>query len=355
MKNILRSIGVVISTISSKPILILSLFSGTTLLSTNTALAYEGGSDGDFPACSKSAWVLKSACNFGVADDFLKGKAICLNIGNADEREECLADIREQWRDGFVECGEVFQARLEVCDEIGEARYDPPFGSDHADNFVDPIDIGNGVAPNPYFPLVTGNQWVYEATFLDDEGEEVTETITVKVTDKTKLIDGITCVVVNDVVEEDGDLIEDTDDWYAQDLEGNVWYCGEIAENFETFEGDDPEEPELVDIDGSWKASRDGAKAGILFPAVPQVGDVIRQEVAWGDAEDVIEILSVTGSESTEAGFSCVNTCLVTRDFSPLDPGVDENKYYVPGLGLIVEVKPGTDERLELVEFTSSP
>ena len=102
--------------------------------------------------------------------------------------------------------------------------------------------------------------------------------------------------MVNDVVEEDDDAIEDTDDWYAQDMDGNVWYCGEIAKNFETFEGDDPEDPELVDIEGSWKAGRDYAKPGILMLAAPMVGDVYRQEVSWGDAEDVAEVISTTGS-----------------------------------------------------------
>ena len=189
---------------------------------------------------------------------------------------------------------------------------------------------------------------------MDDEGEEITETITVRVTDKTKLIDGITCIVVNDLVieGEDDTPIEDTDDWYAQDLAGNVWYCGEISENFELFDGDNPEEAELVDIDGSWKAGRDGAKAGILFPAIPQVGDIIRQEVAWGEAEDVIEILSLTGSESTGPA-SCLDNCLVTRDFTPLDPAANENKYYVPGIGFIVEINLENGERLELVEFST--
>ena len=98
------------------------------------------------------------------------------------------------------------------------------------------------------------------------------------------MIQGITCIVLKDVVDVDGAVIEDTDDWYAQDIDGNVWYCGEIALNFESFEGDDPQDPEVTDIDGSWKAGRDGAQAGILFPYAPQIGEVIRQEVSWREA-----------------------------------------------------------------------
>jgi hypothetical protein len=174
------------------------------------------------------------------------------------------------------------------------------------------------------------------------------------VTSETKLIEGISCVVIVDTASEDGIVVEVTRDWYAQDVDGNVWYCGEIARNFELFEGDDPETPELVDIDGSWKAGRDGAEPGILLPFTPQVGDVIRQEVSYGEAEDVIRIESVTATETSDAA-SCNGTCLKTADFTPLDPEVLENKFYAQGVGLIVEVKPDSGERVELVEFTRSP
>ena len=307
-----------------------------------------------FPACSKTAKVLKKACGFDARDDFLEGIAICLNISSDNDRKKCFHETFEQKKETSKECREVFEARRDVCKEVGEEPYEPEFGPDFASNFVDPLEIGNSVAPNTYLPLVPGNQWVYEGTFIDDEGEEETETITVTVTNKTKLINGINCIVVNDVVVEgeDEELVEDTDDWFAQDLQGNVWYCGEISKNFEFFEGDEPEEAELVDVDGSWKAGRDGGKAGIIMPAVPQIGEVLRQEVAWGDAEDVFEILSNTASETTPAA-ACNSDCLLTRDFTPLDPGVDENKYYAPGIGLILEVDLETNDRVELIEFST--
>jgi hypothetical protein len=168
-----------------------------------------------------------------------------------------------------------------------------------------------------------------------------------------KLIEGVTCVVVNDLVEEDDVSIEDTDDWYAQDLDSNVWYCGEIAKNFETIEGDLPDDPELVDIDGSWKAGRDGAKPGILMLADPKVGDVYRQEVLLGDAEDVAEVISTTGSAKIDVDdASCDGDCLITRDFTQIEPGLNENKYYKPGVGLIIEVDM-EGNRVELVEMTT--
>jgi hypothetical protein len=237
-------------------------------------------------------------------------------------------------------CGEQRDARLDLCGALGEDRYDPDF--DPAD-FVDPLAIGGAVGANPYFPLIPGTRWVYEG------GDE---TVTVTVTDKTKLIEGVTCLVVNDLVEEDGVPIEDTDDWYAQDKGGNVWYCGEIAKNFEVFEGDDPAEAELVDIDGSWKAGRDGAQPGIIMLALPQVGDVYRQEVALGEAEDAARVISTTGSATVPAA-SCDGDCVVTRDFTPLEPDANERKFYAPGVGLILERDLESGDRVELVEFSA--
>ena len=98
----------------------------------------------------------------------------------------------EERGEGIDECNEVFDARLELCDALEDAVHEPEFGPEFAGNFVNPLLIGNGVAPNPYLPLVQGNQWVYEG------GGEI---VTVTVLDKTKLIDGVTCRVVNDVVE----------------------------------------------------------------------------------------------------------------------------------------------------------
>ena len=166
--------------------------------------------------------------------------------------------------------------------------------------------------------------------------------------DETKQIGGVTCLVINDRVEEDGAVVEDTDDWYAQDLLGNVWYCGEIAQNYERVEGEDT--AELVNVDGSWKAFRDFARPGIVMQAVPRMGDVYRQEFALREAEDAAQIVLTDSTEMVAAAF-CPGTCVVTREFTPLDPDVEEYKYYAPGVGLILEV--GQDgSRVELVEFT---
>lgn len=292
--------------------------------------------------CETQAIVARGACLHDAQDDFLVAFANCFDTPTRDERLACKADAEEERTETREECEDVLEARNEVCALVGTGPYLPDF--DPA-NFVDPNDVGGSVTPNPYYPLVVGNTWEYEGGG---------ETVTVTVTDKTKLIEGVTCRVVNDVVREDGVVIEDTDDWYAQHLNGDVWYCGEVARDFETFEGDDPEEPELVEIEGSFKAGRDGARPGILVLADPQVGDAYRQEMSLGDAEDVAEVISTTGTESVPAA-SCSGDCLVTRDFTALEPGVEENKYYKSGVGPILEVDLEEGTRLELQSFTPGP
>jgi len=304
------------------------------------------GSDDDIAMfavgpCSSSAVSMARACAADIIDNSFESRAFCADFEDEATREDCLADLGLEEEEGEEECDDVFEARLELCESLADAAHEPSFGPIFTSNFVDPRDIGGAVTANPFFPLVAGNRWTYEG-----DGE----TIVVEVQDEIKLIQGIPCVVVNDVVSEEGILIENTDDWYGQDVDGNVWYCGEIAENYELFDGDDPEEAELVDTDGSWKAGRDGAEPGILIPSMPVPGDVIRQEVLYGEAEDAIEIVSITATETSPGG-SCAGNCLQTSDFTPLEPDTLESKYYAPGIGVILEVDEETGDRVELMLF----
>lgn len=303
---------------------------------------YEGRLSNGF--CSATADAQFVACKNENRDAFFTEQAICINVGDEEEREECFDESEDNRKEGRQLCKEQFVAREDLCGALGEARYDPRF---RPKNFVDPSQIGTTVKPNKYLPLVPRTQWIYE----DAEGGDE---IIVKVTEKTKLIEDVTCVVVNDVIKFDGELVEDTDDWVAEDKAGNVRYCGEEVKDYETFPGDDPENPELVAIDGSFKVGRDGARPGILMLAKPEVGQTYRQEFSAGNAEDVAEVIAVDGRERVP-GFRCNQKCLVTRDFSPLAPGVEENKFYKPGVGFILEIGVGTTERVELVSKTFLP
>ncbi len=317
------------------------------LLATATSFNSAAGAE---IGCTAAANASNLACDFAAKDDLFTERAICMDSPDED-LAACLADAESEFGEVLDECREIFDAQLEVCDLTEDAAHLPEFGGDFAGNFVDPLEIGVSVTPNPWFPLVQGNEWTYEGSFEED-GEVVTETIVVTVLNETKLVDGVTCLVVRDVVTIDDELIEDTDDWFAQDLDGNVWYCGEEVKDYETFEGDEPPLPELVSDDGSFKAGRDGDKGGVLLPQTPIVGELFRQELSVGNAEDIMEILATDGDEVATAA-SCDGQCLITYDFSPLDPEANENKYYAPGIGLILEIDMNSGDRVELVEFTA--
>ena len=131
-----------------------------------------------------------------------------------------------------------------------------------------------GRVTNPWFPLKPGTTYVYRGA---RDGKPARDVLTV--TRRTKTIQGVRCVVVEDLLYLDGKLHERTNDWYTQDVDGNVWYFGEA-----TAELDD--KGRVTTTEGSWQAGRNGAKAGIFMPAHPTVGYTGRQEYYKGHAED---------------------------------------------------------------------
>lgn len=294
-----------------------------------TAQAAESMNPAGF--CTATADATLKACRHEAADDYFLDLGNCNNLSTESARllcrQEALTDIRSQ----AMQCLEQEEGRLSLCRRVGEAPYDPVI--DPA-MFVDPTEIGKSIAPNPYFPLIPGRTMVYRGG---------TETIEVTVSDtQTREIQGVQCAVVHDVVEDDGEITEDTIDWYAQDIFGNVWYFGEISQTLE--------DGILVSIDGSFTAGEEGAKAGIIMKAAPRTGETYRQEFALNDAEDAATVLTLTGTATTPAA-SCLNNCLITRDFSPLIPDLLEYKFYARGVGFILEFDPVTRERLQLVEI----
>lgn len=188
---------------------------------------------------------------------------------------------------------------------------------------------------NPYFPLQPGTTLRYEGTA---DGERATDTVTV--TRQTKTILGIKAVVVLDVATAGGKPSEKTYDWYAQDKHGNVWYLGE--DSFDRKNG------KWVRNDGSWQAGVHGASAGVIMKGRPHVGDTYRQEFYKGHAEDLGRVLRAGVSVSTP--YRRFRGTLETRDWSPLEPGVVEHKYYARGIGEVKSrlVKGGA-ERMALV------
>jgi hypothetical protein len=215
-------------------------------------------------------------------------------------------------------------------------------GSDSNDSYnptIDPANFSN-VITNQYLPMTPGTIYTY-----DNETPDGAETVTVEVTEQTKVIMGVTCIVVHDSSQMDGEILEDTYDWYAQDDEGNVWYFGEDTKSYENGV--------VASTAGSWEAGVDDAKPGIVMQALPVVGDSYRQEYLKDEAEDMAEVLNL--SAPATVAYGTFENCLKTKEWSSLEPGVTENKYYAPGVGLILTVMvEGGQEREELINITTS-
>jgi hypothetical protein len=193
---------------------------------------------------------------------------------------------------------------------------------------------------NPWWPMAVGSRWVYRET--DSEGTE--QRVEVTVTNRTKAIaNGVEARVVHDEVTENGKPIEITDDWYAQDAEGNVWYLGEDTAEYENGK--------VATRAGSFEAGVDGAQAGIIMPANPEEGMAYRQEYYKGEAEDTGEIFSLGEQAEVPAGH--FEDALMTKDLNPLEPKILEFKFYARGVGpvLATSVSGGSD-REELLRFS---
>jgi hypothetical protein len=213
---------------------------------------------------------------------------------------------------------------------------DLPQGSEPVE--LDPADFTTEI-DNPYWPMKPGTQWTYRE--IDEDGAELE--VVVVVTNETKEIaNGITARVVRDVVSEDGELVEDTKDWYAQDSEGNIWYMGESTAEYE--------DGKLKTRGGSWEAGVDGALPGIIMPADPQPGMKYRQEYYKGEAEDNGAVLST--EEKAEAAFGQFDNVLLTKDTNALEPDVLEYKLYAKDVGQVLALGiSGGADREELLKI----
>jgi hypothetical protein len=200
---------------------------------------------------------------------------------------------------------------------------------------IDPADFVDGV-DNPLFPLVPGTTWVY----MNPSGERIETTVTAE----RKMILGISCVQVHDQSIVDGEVVEDTLDWYAQDTAGNVWYMGEDTKELEGGQ--------VTSTLGSWTAGVNGAEPGIVMAAAPVAGSpAYRQEYLACEAEDMGQVLATNESVTVPAG--SYTGCVKTHDYTPLEPDLNEEKYYCPGVGiaLTVDVAAG-GVREELISVT---
>ena len=297
-----------------------------TLLAVLATLGLPAAAGGSDP-CDATAKLQRQAAQNQLRADALTNIAICKNLSDPADQDECLFEARLSWAEELELLEDQYEARLDLCDLLGGGLYDPAIDPD---DFTDIVD-------NPYLPFPEGAQWEYVS-----ETDEGTETILITVLEERREILGVECISVRDVVYLEGEPVEDTIDWFAQDDEGNVWYFGEISFNYD--------DGFVEDVEGSWLSGVDGAKPGIVMLGDPMLGVTYRQEWLLNEAEDAATVLGV--GVTVDVGGTTYLNCVETHDFLPPEPDASETKYYAPGIGFIYETKADSDETVELVSYS---
>jgi len=276
--------------------------------------------------CRHTAQAALTSCRRAAESDYWVAWGKCDNLTDSAARENCRNQAAADRNDVWQVCDDQNEARLAACQRLGEAPYDPVIDPS---NFVTRID-------NPYFPLTPGTTFIYEGhTAQGFEHDEFA------VTRNTRVILGVTCVEVHDTVTTDGELTEDTLDWFAQDRDGNVWYFGENTHELE--------DGLITTIDGTFMAGVNGDKPGIVMKAHPAIGDFYRQEFSLANAEDFADTLSLTESVTVPAG--TFHNCLKSQETTPLETDLLEHKFFAPGVGNVLTVDATTGDRVELVRI----
>lgn len=278
--------------------------------------------------CTNTATAAQRACKQEVASNYWLARGMCENLPAAADRAACFRDAAITRQSDSGDCLAQLSARRTSCDDLGENAYAPAIVPA---NFTTTID-------NPFLPLVPGTTFVYDNT----NGE----TVTVAVTHDTQEILGVTSVVVHDTAAIGANVIEDTLDYYAQDLQGNVWYLGEDTAEYD--------HGIVIGVGGAWRAGVNGAKPGIVMKANPSVGDVYRQEFLLGEAEDQARIVATNANATVPFGGTYTD-CLETTETSSLEPDANESKFFAGGVGLVLVIDNATGDREELVSVTVEP
>lgn len=190
---------------------------------------------------------------------------------------------------------------------------------------------------NPWFPFPVGRHYTYVGT---KDGKKAVDKVVVS--DRTRVIDGAECRLIEDELYLDGVLEERTTDYYTQAADGAVWYYGEDTAELDTHGA-------VTSTEGSWMSGVHGAKAGVYMPADPRVGQSMAQERDPGNAEDFFRVLDRAAAVAVP--YVSATDALLTEEWTPLEPDVLDHKYYVRGVGLVKEssVK-GPKEELSLTQ-----
>ncbi|PYX36508.1 MAG: hypothetical protein DMG75_10355 [Acidobacteria bacterium] len=267
-----------------------------------------------------------NSCTKGAQGDYWTAVGMCANISESQSRQACIQRAKSDLQSAMTTCQDQFTSRNQVCQKLGGRPYDPT---------IDPANFTTNI-DNPFMPLKPGTTYIYEGP--TSQGFIRTE---FAVTTNTKLIDGVTCVEVHDQVFTDGELTEDTLDWFAQDKEGNVWYFGEDSD--ELVNG------RVSSLGGTWQGGVNGASPGIVMKAHPNGGDFYRQEFLLNTAEDAAGVVNLDQTVKVPAG--TFHHCLETKEVTGPEPGALEHKFYAPGVGNVLTVDLVTGDSFPLVQI----
>jgi len=206
----------------------------------------------------------------------------------------------------------------------------------------DPSQFTHGSVTNRWFPLKPGTRMVYKGV---KDGEHTTDVV--YVTRRTVTIQGVVCRVVADRLWMNGRVEEKTYDWYAQNRNGDVWYFGEDTAEYDA-------QGHVTSREGSWQAGRDGARAGIYIFAHPKVGQTALQEYYQGHAEDHFKVIATAATATVPMLWT--HNAVETKEWTPLEPGVVDHKFYVRDIGTVLEqTAKGPREVNRLVSMTYVP
>ncbi len=308
------------------PIRRISFMKLSTVLSPFVFVLAANAAFGQSDPCSASASEALHSCQLSAQSDYFLALAKCANESDPAKRDTCQQQAEAALQDALALCNAQFSAREKICQFLGGRGWDPE---------IKPSDFSANI-DNPYYPLKPGTTFVYQAHTADGLLEN-----RVAVTHKTKMILGVTCVEVHDTVRVNGQLTEDTLDWFAQDRAGNVWYFGEDSE--ELSEG------RVTSLGGSWTAGVDGAKPGIIMEADPKVGDAYRQELLLDEAEDVARVLSLDAD--VKVPYGTFNDCVKTMETSGVEPDELTFKFYARGVGVVFENDVSGNQKNSLVKI----
>jgi hypothetical protein len=201
---------------------------------------------------------------------------------------------------------------------------------------VDPANFDSPVR-NPYFPLTPGRAYIYRGT---EDSDRLVEHL--RVTRRTREIEGVTTTVIKDVLFANGILAEKTTDWYSGDNDGTVWYFGERTATYN-------KDGTVQSREGSWLSGRDDGAAGVIMPADPVPTDAYRQEFLPAHAEDQAWI--VARHERVRVPYGPVRDVVRSYEWTRLEPNVVSVKMYAPRLGIVQEQDlAGGSEFLQLVD-----